>query len=122
MKRRKHPRIEPLVIRAEFRFGEKTREGHLTSLSEVGAFLATGERIPVGQKLALRLSLPWQMGDIDTEAQVVCAIPGSGLHPQNRTAGVGLAFVGLSSDDRERIISYMSRFYRMDEQFEEQPD
>ncbi len=40
------------------------------------------------------------------------------LRPQNRPAGVGLTFVGLSSNDRERICSCVSKFYELAAQLE----
>jgi hypothetical protein len=74
MNRRRYPRAGPVIIRCEFSYRASAAEGYLVSLSEAGAFLSTDERIAVGERLVLRVSLPWQMGEIHAEAEVISFI------------------------------------------------
>ena len=64
-------RVSPLIIRAKFQFGEKLFEGYVTNLSETGAFLATEERTEVGESFGLILDMPWTLGEVTAEAEVV---------------------------------------------------
>ncbi len=113
MEKRKYPRVGPIVIGTEFTLGQRTRHGYLVSLSDGGAFLATDETIPVGERMTLQVSLPWGMGELQSEAEVVYTITESDRGPYDHSPGVGLVFLGLSSADRDRIRRYLSKFYQL---------
>ena len=119
MEQRRHPRVGPLVIRTTFPIRETSDEGYLTSLSEGGAFLCTEEQIALEEKLTLRLTLPWEIGEIRAEAEARYVISKTDPRAQS-SRGVGLAFVGLSPLDRERIRHYVSKFHRLAARLEDQ--
>lgn len=117
--RRKHPRVGPVVIRCVFSLGDEATEGYLVSLSEGGAFLSTSASIAVGETIALRVSLPWQMGDIVTDAEVIHAVGASGSGPHESSPGVGISFLSLASEDQERIRRYVTKFHELAARLEE---
>ena len=110
--RRRYPRAGPVIIRCEFSHRASAAEGYLVSLSEAGAFLSTDERIAVGERLVLRVSLPWQMGEIHAEAEVIyeIAAPDSG---HQSSPGVGITFVNLGLEEQERIRRYVVKFHEL---------
>lgn len=110
--KRRSPRA-PVVVRCDFRFGEKSREAYLTSFSEGGAYLVTNERLAVGDKIHLESRLPWELGELETEAKVVYVISESDPRPANYPPGAGLAFVELSDAEKEMIRQYVSRFHEL---------
>ena len=120
MEQRRHPRVGPLVIRTAFQIRETSDEGYLTSLSEGGAFLCIEEPISLEEKLTLRFTLPWEMGEIRAEAEARYVISKTDPSAQTCSPGVGLAFVGLSPRDRERIRQYVSKFHRLAARLEDQ--
>lgn len=118
-KRRKYPRVGPVVIRCVFSLGDEATEGYLMSLSEGGAFLSTSSSIAIGKTISLRVSLPWQMGNILTDAQVIHAIGASGSGPHESTPGVGVCFLNLTPEDQERIRRYVTKFHELTVRLEE---
>lgn len=110
MQKRRHPRITPLAIRSEFELDGERREVYVTSLSEGGAFLACGARIPVGARLSVRLSLPWSLGELEALAEVVYSLAADERPTESSTEGVGVAFVDLRAEDRELIRRFVEQF------------
>ncbi len=107
--RKRNTRFGPLVIGAEFHYGNSVRTGHLTDISSGGTFLATEERIPVGDRLHLRFRLPWKVGVVTAEAEVRWRTEDSTSLFDDPPRGLGLAFVNLSPGAKERIRSYFSK-------------
>lgn len=110
---RRSPRLAPLLIRAEFHYGDQTEVGYLTNLSDGGAFLATEEFVPVGKILTLRMSLPWQLGELGLEAEVVWRSYEAGAKASHHPVGLGLSFSHLRLEDREKLRLYMQKFYNL---------
>jgi Tfp pilus assembly protein PilZ len=106
-------RIRPLAFDTEFRHGGKVEFGYVSNLSEGGVFLATEELIPVGEMLHLRFVLPWQLGEVEAEAQVKWRTYDAGSRAQHLPSGLGLAFVELAPDVRKRLDLYIQRFYQL---------
>jgi Tfp pilus assembly protein PilZ len=119
MEKRQYLRIGPIVIGTEFTIGERMCHGYLVSLSEGGAFLATDECLPVGERLTLQVSLPWGIGELQSDADVVYTIAEGDRGPYDHSPGVGLVFSGLSSADKDRIRRYVEKFYQLAAQLEE---
>ena len=113
MERRKHRRLGPLLIRCVFSVRDDAAEGYLVSLSEGGAFLSTGESLVVGETIVVRVTLPWRIGNILSEAEVVYTIPVSGTGPHNSSPGVCIRFVNMSPLDQERIRQYVEKFHEL---------
>jgi uncharacterized protein (TIGR02266 family) len=106
-------RIRPLAFDAEFRHGGKAAFGYVSNLSEGGVFLVTEERIPIGETLHLRFVLPWQIGEVEAEAQVRWRTCDAGSRAQHLPSGLGLAFVELAPEVRERLDLYIQRFHQL---------
>ena len=119
--KRRHPRIGPVLVRADCHLGDKDWEGFLTSLSEGGAYLVTDELLVVGETLSLQFLLPWQLGHIESDAKVVYAISESDPRPDGYPAGVGLVFVAPSSEQVERLRRYVVRFREIAERLAATP-
>ncbi len=78
----------------------------ITNISELGIFVRTTDPLPVGTLVRLRFALPRQ-----AEAHDALTIEGTvqwvnALRPlsDNPNPGMGIRFVGLTLDDRERIV------------------
>ena len=115
---RRNQRIGPLLIRAEYRDGANRREGYVTNLSLGGAFLATEEPPAPGRRITLGITLPWGLGNITVDAEVIWTAldsRGEGDTP----AGVGLAFAAPSASTAESLRLYMQRFYSLAASIEE---
>lgn len=116
---RKHPRIGPLIIRAEYKIGEVSQEAYLINLSQGGAYLATKELLPIEQSVHLRITLPWDLGDLSAEAKVVWR---SDMMPDSKDKipdGIGLSFTHLSAQAGEKLKRFMDKFSKLAAQIEE---
>jgi Tfp pilus assembly protein PilZ len=113
--RRKHPRISPLLIRADFStgFGEKVHRAYITNLSDGGAFLATPEVVPIGSTIKLGIMLPWEVGRIDVEAEVVWKRAGEVSTDDDSSAGLGLQFVTIGQDSTDKLKLYFEKFTKL---------
>jgi hypothetical protein len=111
--KRTDPRFGPLVIKAETWIEEEHQQGYLTNVSMGGAFLAIDSPPPIGATLALRALLPWKIGELRAEAEVV-------WRSEAATAinGVGLRFTQLDDGSLERLRAYLERFSDLAAQLE----
>jgi Tfp pilus assembly protein PilZ len=121
MEKRKSDRIQPLVIRAKVVYQESKKPGYLTNLSEAGAFLATEDAIPIGDKVALNITLPWQIGEISVEGTVEWTNFDSQESTPDHPAGVGLSFGDLPPAAQEKIGAFIQRFHELVAQLEDLP-
>ena len=76
----------------------------ITNISEMGIFVATHEPLEVGTRLTLRFALPGEEAPFNLLGQVQWVNPIRMLS-DNPNPGMGIRFVDLSSESRERIIS-----------------
>lgn len=115
---RKHARFGPVLIRAEFRVddGKSVHKAYVTNLSRGGTFLATREPIPLGTRLAIRLSLPWQLGQIDVQAQAKWYRFGNASSRNSQSPGVGLEFTNLDQKSSRKIEDYLEKFQALADQ------
>ncbi len=113
---RLHTRL-PLVVRAEVQVDGTPQKGHLTNLSQGGAFLATEEMLEIGTPLHLHVFLPWKLGEFEAEAKVVWSSGKEGT--ESDPPGVGLKFTGLDSHAESRLRGYVDTFFRLVAQIEE---
>ena len=75
----------------------------ITNISEMGIFVATHEPLEVGTQLTLRFALPGEDGPFTLQGQVQWVNPIRMLS-DNPNPGMGIRFLELSSESRERII------------------
>lgn len=115
---RKHARFGPVLIRAEFRVDdvESVHKAYVTNLSLGGTFLATRESIPLGTRLAIRLSLPWQLGQIDVQAYAKWHRRADPSSRNSQSPGVGLQFTNLDQESSRKIGHYLEKFQALADQ------
>jgi len=76
----------------------------ITNISEMGIFVATHEPLEVGTRLTLRFAMPGEQSPFILFGQVAWVNPIK-LLSDNPNPGMGVRFVDLSSENRERIIA-----------------
>ena len=108
--KRKNARLNYLSIPVEFRLGGEHHKGYITDLSETGAFMATNVAVPVKELLALRVFLPWDLGELSVRAVTQW---GSEKGPESPGRGVGIAFQSLGEQDVEKLRSYMKMCFEL---------
>jgi Tfp pilus assembly protein PilZ len=113
-------RVSPLIIRAKFQLGEKLLEGYVTNLSETGAFLATEERTEVGESFGLILDMPWTLGEVTAEAEVVWRTDQSGRGAERLPTGMGLLFLDVSDEGKKKLRTYIQKFCQLATQIGQQ--
>ena len=75
----------------------------ITNISEMGIFVATHEPLEVGTRLTLRFALPGDQAPFILLGQVQWVNPIRMLS-DNPNPGMGIRFLDLSAENRERII------------------
>lgn len=90
---------------------------YIRDISATGLFVRTNEPEPPGTRMNVRFTPPDgdPSGHLELEAEVIWVNkfrPGdsSNIHP-----GMGVRFVELSGDDRERLIDFVKRFAYLDD-------
>jgi type IV pilus assembly protein PilZ len=76
---------------------------NITNISEMGIFVATREPLEVGTKLTLRFAPPGARESFVLLGQVQWINPVKML-AENRNPGMGVSFLNLTPEDRERIV------------------
>jgi uncharacterized protein (TIGR02266 family) len=115
---RKHPRLTPLIIKAEFESAGARGSGYLTNLSKGGAFLATDLIPSPDESVTLQIALPWRLGKITAVAKVVWHSNRVSGDMGDRPYGVGLAFTDLPAESEEKLQLYIERFSELAAQIE----
>jgi type IV pilus assembly protein PilZ len=75
----------------------------ITNISELGIFVSTREPLQVGTRVTLRFLPPRAEEAFILIGQVQWVNPVRMLS-ENRNPGMGIRFIGLTPDDRERIV------------------
>src|SRR5687768_7826837 len=76
----------------------------IRNVSELGIFVLTREPLDVGTRLMLRFSPPGADAAFDLEGRVQWVNPVRVLS-DNRNPGMGILFVNITAEDRERLVS-----------------
>ena len=76
----------------------------ITNISEMGIFVATHEPLEVGTRLTLRFAMPGEESPFILLGQVQWVNPIRML-ADNPNPGMGIRFVNLSLESRERIVN-----------------
>ena len=106
-------RVSPLIVRAKFQIRETLCDGYVTNLSETGAFLATEELADVGEPVSVILSMPWALGDVTAEAEVVWRTDDAGGNADRLPTGMGLVFVSVSGEGKKKLREYIQKFCQL---------
>jgi type IV pilus assembly protein PilZ len=90
---------------------------YIRDISATGLFVRTNEPEPPGTRMNVRFTPPDEdpSGPLELEAEVIWVNKfrperSDSIHP-----GMGIRFVDLSGDDRERLIDYVKRFAYLDD-------
>lgn len=104
----------PFVQRATLAHGGGGEELFLVDLGVAGTFAERAQPLPVGERVTLSFPLPGNENPI----RAVCRVawwhpPGGRMVSKSLPAGVGLEFLEISEQDRERLrrhlLDYMDR-------------
>lgn len=106
-------RVSPLIIRAKFQIGDELLDGYVTNLSETGAFLATDEMAEIGNPVGLILEMPWMLGEVTAEAKVAWRTDRAGSGADQLPTGMGLTFVDVSIEGKNKIRQYIQKFCQL---------
>ena len=104
--RRRHERI-PTVLSVDYASGDTFLFSYITNISVMGIFIQTLDPFVPGTRLRLRFSPPPEIGGGDTsvelEGEVVWINP---FRPDgdNPNPGMGVRFLSLTPDQRERLV------------------
>lgn len=105
MDRRLEPRVKPqgrIVVRLHLG-PEREEQGYLVDLNNVGAFVATPLQIDQGTRLTLELEIPGMDAARPLHAVVARCAPEIRGKTKVIPAGVGVAFVGTTAEERRLI-------------------
>lgn len=89
-------------LEIEYSCDSPTSTGRLVDLSEGGAFIDTATPFEEGTELDFRLELPGESEPVVGRAVV---------RWRQETVGMGIRFVGLDDEDRERLRFYVASEY-----------
>jgi uncharacterized protein (TIGR02266 family) len=106
LEKRKHPRTR-LRVSADCLQGELSYQNYSVDLSQSGVFIETPDPLPVGTDVIIRLSLPRQGAPILVKGSVVRTVPPS-HPPEGVNSGMGVRFTNLSSEDVEKIKTFVA--------------
>ena len=100
--RREHPRFDA-SLRVDYTDGDTFLFAYLSNISEMGIFVRTTDPAPIGTHLRLRFHVD-QGEPLVLDGEVTWVNPvrkdGDNLNP-----GMGLRFVGLTSETREQVVA-----------------
>lgn len=98
----------PFVQRASLSLGGAPREAFIVDLGLEGVFLETPEAIPASAEIGVRFPLPGNAIPLSCRGRVAWTHAGG----SGRPAGVGVEFVGMSADDRDRLREFLEAYCR----------
>jgi type IV pilus assembly protein PilZ len=99
--RRKHRRYE-VSISVDYSDGDHFLFAYIENISEMGIFIRTDDPLPIGTDLALRFgSDDADRLELDGEVTWVNPVRADGDNPN---PGMGVRFVDLSTEQRERVV------------------
>lgn len=107
--RRRAPRV--LVdFEVDYASEENYLFAYITDISATGIFIRTTVPEAQGTHLNLRFSLPSHGGRIEVEGEVIWVNPYRPGAPDNLHPGMGIRFVSLDGDLRDRLLELVRRF------------
>jgi Domain of unknown function (DUF4388)/PilZ domain len=112
-KERSHPRFSPTLIPAVVAGGGGKLAGHLTNVSEGGAFFHGYELPERESSCRIQFSLPGAYGMVEAAARVAWVrIEGSVAQ-----RGAGLSFLEMTDDARARLDAYLQHYQRLADEY-----
>jgi Domain of unknown function (DUF4388)/PilZ domain len=112
-KERSHPRFSPTLIPAVIAGGGGKLAGHLTNVSQGGAFFHGYELPECESSCRIQFSLPGAYGMVEAAARVAWVrIEGSVAQ-----RGAGLSFLEMTDDARARLDAYLQHYQRLADEY-----
>lgn len=104
---RSHARV-PVDINATFVYEGQEHSGHISDISEGGAFIMESENIvPVDAIIQVRFQIPGTSILIEGEGVVVRIIEGYATYPSKVVPGMGIRFTEMSDFAKNAISAYI---------------
>lgn len=101
--RRRHKRYD-VKLRADVTTDDAFLFAYVSNISEMGIFLASEDPKPVGTLLKLRFKPIEDTEAFEVEGEVVWVNPVREKADENLNPGMGVKFVNIDDDRREKII------------------
>ena len=108
-------RVSPLTIGAVYKRGSEVGQGYVLNLSQGGVFLTARSAFGLGETFRLRFFLPFQLGQVDALVVVRWRTQDSESPPKSLREGMGLEFVEIDAEKRERIGAFIDKFVELAE-------
>jgi len=100
----------PTVLKVSYASPKEFVENYLHNLSLGGLFIETDDPLSVGEKTDLKIFLPDKEKELEVTGEVVWVRTEPEVTPEGtQPAGMGIRFLNLSKETRERIIGVLSR-------------
>ena len=112
LERRKHERIE-VLIEVDYRADETFLFAYITDISAMGIFIRTTQPETPGTHLSLRFSPGGGEEPIECEGDVIWINPPR--DGRSRNPGMGIQFIDLALEQRDRILKMVRTFAYLDE-------
>ncbi|HPR65476.1 MAG TPA: TIGR02266 family protein [Thermoanaerobaculia bacterium] len=102
------PRVEARLL-VHMRVHMESRQGNLLcqceNISTSGMLIKTSSRYDPGTRLTFEFTMPGDRDPIQGEAEVVRHT----VHPRDKVSGMGLRFISMDEDGRERLERHLSQ-------------
>ena len=107
-RRRQEERFE-VIHRVRFSSGEEFLSEYAENLSRGGMYLVTEESLKPGTVLQARLEIPGLEKPIELKGTVAYRVGAEQSFEQGRAPGVGIKFLELDPEARQRLDHYLTR-------------
>src|SRR5262249_15959215 len=111
--RRIHERV-PVAIEVDYRADDTFLFAYITDISAMGIFVQTKTPEPPGTHLNLRFTL-LEGAPLEFQGEVIWINPYRPGDPDNRNPGMGIRFVELTSEQRDRVLQLVRTFAYLDD-------
>jgi type IV pilus assembly protein PilZ len=103
---------ERVLVDLEVDYGNEENYlfAYIRDISATGIFVRTNSPEPPGTRLNLRFTTPGRRDSFELEGEVIWINPYRPGHSDNLHPGMGIRFIGLTDDDRERLVEFIKTF------------
>jgi type IV pilus assembly protein PilZ len=103
---------ERVLVDLEVDYGNEENYlfAYIRDISATGIFVRTNSPEPPGTRLNLRFTTPGRGDTFELEGEVIWINPYRPGHSDNLHPGMGIRFIGLTDDDRERLVEFIKTF------------
>jgi type IV pilus assembly protein PilZ len=103
---------ERVLVDLEVDYGNEENYlfAYIRDISATGIFVRTNSPEPPGTRLNLRFTPPGRHEPFELEGEVIWINRYRPGHSDNLHPGMGIRFIGLTDDDRERLVGFIKTF------------